>query len=416
MINFLRGYFFGTMNRRRSQKTVDNKLMLMVISKLLINKQNSTMKLIRSTTAKTMLAVAILLSAGFFVVPQVSADRFDEQIEAIKSEITGFQERANELASQADTLQRALDVITNEKNILQSQIDINQAKLAQLDAEIKDNEEKLERQKRTLNKTIVQIYANGDTSPIVMLASTKNVGEFVSAQAVRGSVRDQMNRAMEQVKVLKAKLAEQKVEVERVLADQTSRRQALQAKENEQATLVSQTRGEEAAYQSMISVKNSEIENLREQQRAANSRFIAGSGPACGGGYPGSSPSPFGGNWGCNYPLDHGVDDWGMYNRQCVSYVAFKVSASGRYMPYWGGRGDAHEWDDNAIASGIPVDQTPRPGSVAISNAGYYGHAMYVESVNADGTITVSQYNADWRGTYSVVTISPAGLNFIHFP
>jgi surface antigen len=40
---------------------------------------------------------------------------------------------------------------------------------------------------------------------------------------------------------------------------------------------------------------------------------------------------------------------------------------------------------------------------------------MYVESVNGDGTITVSQYNAALDGRYSVRTLSPGGLVFIHF-
>ena len=76
---------------------------------------------------------------------------------------------------------------------------------------------------------------------------------------------------------------------------------------------------------------------------------------------------------------------------------------------------NAKLWDDNARAAGIPVDHKPRVGDVAISNAGTYGHAMYVEAVHGDGTITVSQYNADWKGNYSVVRRSTANLVFIHF-
>lgn len=381
---------------------------MLVYRKSLKQTASTTMKKIASLSRKKLALVVVCSALAFVTAPQVLADRFDDQINGLQNEINGFQAQANELAARGDSLQRALDVITNEKNILQAQIDLNQAKFDQLTADIKANEEKLDRQRRTINKTVAQIYANGDTTPIVMLASSKNVGEYVSAQEVRGSVRDQMKSAMDQVKKLKAELARQQTEIKQVLADQAAQREALLAKENEQATLVAQTRGEEAAYQNMISSKSSEIENLRSQQRAANARFIgaAGSGPACGGGYPGQ--------W-CEIPMDSAVDNWGMYNRQCVSYTAFKVAASGRHMPYWGGVGNAHEWDDNAMAAGIPVDGNPRPGDVAISNAGYYGHAMYVESVNGNGTITVSQYNADWRGTYSVVTISPSGLNFIHF-
>jgi surface antigen len=101
-----------------------------------------------------------------------------------------------------------------------------------------------------------------------------------------------------------------------------------------------------------------------------------------------------------------------MYNRECVSYTAFRVAASGRYVPW--GLGNANQWDDNARARGIPVDSNPRPGDVAISNAGAFGHAMYVESVSG-GTIFVSQYNAALDGRYSTKTISAAGLVFIHF-
>lgn len=84
-------------------------------------------------------------------------------------------------------------------------------------------------------------------------------------------------------------------------------------------------------------------------------------------------------------------------------------------MPYWGGIGNANQWDDNARNQGIPVDYNPQVGDVAISNAGYYGHAMYVEAVHGDGTISISQYNADWQGTYSTNRISIGNLVFIHF-
>ena len=116
--------------------------------------------------------------------------------------------------------------------------------------------------------------------------------------------------------------------------------------------------------------------------------------------------------------MDSLVDSWGLYNRECVSYTAWKVWSTGRYMPYWGGRGNAKQWDDNARAEGIPVDGTPRAGDVAISNAGIYGHTMYVEEVYDDGSIRVSDYNQQWDGLYRMYTISAAKADtfvYIHF-
>ena len=132
--------------------------------------------------------------------------------------------------------------------------------------------------------------------------------------------------------------------------------------------------------------------------------FALGSAPACGGGYPDK--------W-CKQDLDSVVDDWGMYNRECVSYTAYRVAASGRSMPY--GFGDANQWPEKARAYGIAVDNMPRVGDVAIKSDTQRGHSMYVEAINSDGKLVVSQYNTDKIGTYSKETIAPNSLEFIHF-
>ncbi len=91
-------------------------------------------------------------------------------------------------------------------------------------------------------------------------------------------------------------------------------------------------------------------------------------------------------------------------------------------MPGWGwqARGNANQWDDNAISAGIPVDTNARSGDVAISNSGGYGHAMYVEVASDDGGIYVSDYNQQYDGLYreywiSASTVQARGLVFIHF-
>jgi surface antigen len=165
---------------------------------------------------------------------------------------------------------------------------------------------------------------------------------------------------------------------------------------------------ERGALDGQMRANSGKINDLRRQQAAANARLF---GMGLRANIPDSSGYPWAGA-----PFPNEIPDpWGMYQRQCVSYTAWKVWKSGRYMPYWGGRGNANQWDDNARAAGIPTDGSPRAGDVAISNSGYYGHAMYVEAVYGDGTIYVSQYNAGWTGTYSEARIPIGSLVFIHF-
>jgi surface antigen len=82
------------------------------------------------------------------------------------------------------------------------------------------------------------------------------------------------------------------------------------------------------------------------------------------------------------------------------------------------GRGNAAHWVSSAQEDGIPVDQTPHKGDVAILLIGYFGHAMYVEDVYDNGTMRVSQYNYNYDGNYSQMTMPSyrSDMYFIHFP
>lgn len=336
------------------------------------------------------------------------ADSFDDQIRALQQEVNSYQAQAGALRAQADTLQNQLNAITAEKNALQTQINLKEAELAQINENILKTEQRLENQKQLLGETLRAMYLESKVSPIEMVASSKSISDFIDKAEYRNRIRQQVQKNMADIKKTKEELARQKTDAERVLADQKAQRAQLAAKEQEQATLLAQTQGQEAAYQQLSRDRNTQIASLRAQQAAIN-RSAGGKvvpGDPGHGGYPN--------NWN-NAPMDTLVDNWGMYNRECVSYTAYKVWASGRYMPYWGGRGNANQWDDNARAAGIATGSQPKVGAVAIDNNGYYGHAMYVEAVLGNGQIYVSQYNYGWGGEYSEMTRSASGLVYIYF-
>lgn len=144
-----------------------------------------------------------------------------------------------------------------------------------------------------------------------------------------------------------------------------------------------------------------------EDQIAENKRLVGAvvAGDAAHGGYPAK--------WS-NAPQDSLVDTWGMYNRECVSYAAWKVYQAYGNMPYWGGIGNANQWVRNAKRTGIPTSTVPKVGSVAISMAGYYGHAMWVEAVEAN-MIYISQYNYDLNGRYSEMWVDGRNFTYIYF-
>jgi len=87
-------------------------------------------------------------------------------------------------------------------------------------------------------------------------------------------------------------------------------------------------------------------------------------------------------------------------------------------MPIGSLWGNASTWAAYARAAGYVVDHTPSVGAVMQSTGGYggMGHVAIVESINADGSIVISEMNgvAGWnRIDYRTVT-NPSAYNFIH--
>ena len=363
----------------------------------------------RSILTLRALALAVMAVAVVGSSVAVKADQFDEQINALNNQNASAQGQVNNLQAQATSYQDAINKLQAQINSLQAALSANESKQAALQTQIDEAKAKIAQQKTYLGEAIKMMYIDGQLSSIEQLASSNNLSDYIDKEEYRTAVQNKVDSIIKEIAALQAQLQSQKKELDILVASQKQQNAQLASAQSQQQSMLAYNESQQAEFNGQIAANNGKIAELRQQQILANARFSGGApgtGPTCGGGYPG--------RW-CNVPQDSVLDDWGMYNRECVSYTAFRVAASGRYMPYWGGVGNANQWDDNARAAGIPTDYNPRPGDVAISNRGFYGHAMYVESVNGDGSITISQYNANLDGRYSVRTISPSGLVFIHF-
>ena len=378
-------------------------------------KLNRLLKIIKSTPT---LIITIVVASGSIIVPRVSADQFDAQITALQQANAVKQEAKSQLGSEAASLSDAMYKLQVQINALQSQIDANKAKMDDLQNQITAAETELAKQKVILGESIKAMYLEGQISTLEMLASSKDLSEFVDKQQYRTAVQAKIKASVDKITELKIQLKEQKLKVEQTLNDLQILQARVDTQRAEQARLLSLNQSEQNALNLQIRQNSQAVAALRAEQAAANARLFNGAnivlGTACDTAHGDTYPSPW-----CSSYQDSMFDSWGMYNRECVSYTAWRVSESGRYMPSWGwlGLGNANQWDDNAIRQGIPVDSSPRAGDVAIKNSMPYGHAMYVESVNSNGSINISQYNYSLDGRFSLAyNVSASGLLFIHFP
>ena len=357
------------------------------------------------------MSVLIAGSGVFALGSHVFARDYEAEIKAKEQEASKYNSEASRLGEMADNLQSELDKINNQITAIQGQIVDSQKKIDNLNAQIKRNEILIKQRRKAMGQVLADMHVDDQISPLEMLASSNSIGDYIDKQEQRSSLRTSLNGKIKEIKALQKKLEENKKLVENTLRDQEAQRNVLSSKQSEKAKLVADTKNDQNAYSALAQKRNSEVAKLREEQAAANRRAL-GSGVSIPGGIPGGGGYP--GVW-ANAPLDAYVDPWGLYTRECVSYVAWKIHSTGRYVPHFGGAGNANQWPSTAARHGISSGSTPKAGAAAVMNIGYYGHVMYVESVNGDGTITVSDYNFAWDGLYRYYTRSASGLTYVYF-
>lgn len=100
---------------------------------------------------------------------------------------------------------------------------------------------------------------------------------------------------------------------------------------------------------------------------------------------------------------------------QCTWYVFDKRAQAGHTIStFWG---DARNWAGQASGDGFKVDHKPEKGAILQTGNGPYGHVAFVERVNADGSVFISEMN--WIAPYitstrTISSMEAGSYNYIH--
>lgn len=378
-----------------------------IIQVLMLKQKIKNYKIANFKSLVSVIIIAAVLAGATIYSGVVRADQFDEQIRALQGQNAGLQGQANQLGAQAASYQDQVNKLEAQVNALQQSIVANQKASDDLQVKIEQEQVELEHQQKILGEDIKAMYLEGQISALEILASSNDLSDFVNRETDRVAVQNKIKSTVDEIRQLKIQLEGQQRELQGRIKDQQNQQATLNAAQEQQYQLLSYTEQQKSNYDQQIKNNNSQIVQLRMQQLAANRRLggQAVAGDPNHGGYPAYLDGA---------AQDSLVDPWGMYNRECVSYTAWKVQQTYGYMPYWGGHGNANQWPASAQADGIPTGSIPKAHSVAISMGGAYGHAMWVEAVSGS-TIYVSQYNYDLAGHYSEMSINGSGLIYIYF-
>ncbi len=385
--------------------------------KTLIDSLRSTPVLVAMSVGVCILAIILspLLST--------SADQFQAQINALQNQNNATQSLVSSLQGQASSYQNAVDILNGQISSLQQAIGNNQYKEGQVQQQITQTQQEIANDKQVLADDVKTMYISGSITPLEELATSSNLSDYVDQQVAYNAVQDQLNTLIKKINALQSSLQVQKQQLDIALNTEQQQNDQLATDQAQQQSLLAYNQSQQDTYNQQIASNQKQIAVLEAEQLAANRKLVSSgvidASGSCGGSYPATASGSYG-SWGCDFahssdysPGCQYLDSWGMCNRECVSYTAWMVYKA--YGLDTTGFGNANQWPGSAQRAGIPTGSTPQVGSVAISMSGAYGHAMWVKSVNGDGTITVDQYNLELDGNYYETTISSTGLIYLYF-
>lgn len=416
----------------------------------------------------TVLVTGTVLSLGA-LAPSVNAQDFDSQIETVNSSIANINEKKSTVNSTIDTLakelsdvQTKIDTTQAKKAEVQEQIETLKAEIAKLEKVIAERNTRLEEQARS-------VQTNGARSYLDFLLNAESLSDAVSrigvvmdlmganrelmqqqaedkkqveskeeaqqeklaeqeaAEKELASLQTELNDTFSKNKVLLANLSQEelaeiakrdglvaeKEAFQKRLAEEKAKaeaeaariaeasRQALAAQASQSQTTATQTSYEAPAPAAASTASTSTASTSTASSSTSTPAPAAQTSSytyTAGGGFPAVDPS-------FRASLNGG------YFGQCTYYVFNRMAQVGTPIGH-SMMGNAAEWPSYARSYGYSVSHSPSAGSAIVFQQGLagadptYGHVAFVEAVNADGSLYISEMNVRGLNVISYRTIS----------
>ena len=360
------------------------------------------MSMIRNKHIKKNLVLIVMVTVISFIFHALRTDILDVNgisIEEICQRSQECQEAVNKKqkaeaaaaaasrsanAYQAKVAELTAEIATKEYEIAESE-----ARIEDLTAEIRIVEAKLTSQQDALAELLVNMHFSPKPEPIKILAGASSISDLAEKSTRDAAVKEQISIAAEEVKNTKETLEANKGEIEKMLAEQQAAREEMVSKKAEQEALVKKYENDKEAYNQIAKQAAEERQAAIRAWQEANPEYFNGSAYAGYNTYPWQGDCPHRQDEFTTYIENRPM---GGYVCECVSYAGWKAYEYYGYIVSWG---NAYSWDDYARGDSrvSSVDHTPAAGTIGQADGGPWGHVFWVESVNGDGSINVTEYN-----------------------
>ena len=392
------------------------------------------------------------------LAPSVNAQDIDSQISSANSQIQNLNNQKQAVASQVDQLSQDLSNVQSRINSVQAEQETAKANLEVLKAEISKLETLIAERNERLKDQARAVQVNGARSYLDFLLNADSItdvvnriGVIVDLVGANRQLMQEQARDKEQVETKeqaqKANLAQQEANEAQLQNLQTelsatfnkhkatlanlsneeleaiaARDGLVQEKERLAAEKARADAEKAAAQKAAEEAKEAMLKATEEAvaKAAATPAAATASTPATIAAKSEAASTPakaanivVGGSFAAPDPSFVAALNGGYFG-QCTYYMYNRFAQLGSPIRTTG-LGNAAEWPANAAAAGYGVSSTPRAGTAIVFQRGVggadpvYGHVGFVERVNADGSLFISEMNVQGVNVISTRTI-PASV------
>lgn len=383
---------------------------------------------VRRHLAIAACAVLTVGIVGAAVTPRIYAVTLQDQIEQLQAEANRDQTAVDTLLLEAKSFEEAISKLQSEITLVEQSIATNQARQAELEKQIAAKQVEIDAQRKVLGEDIKAMYVDGQLSTIEMLATSKDLSDFVDTSTYRTKVQTKIQETLGEVAKLQNQLQEQQNEVETLLAAQRIQQNQLALDRAKQNELLSYNAAQRSAFNEKIAVNQEKIYQLQLKQAALNQQgatkvSISGNerGGACDGGSGNGGYKLASGPAGdvCDAPKDAILDWAGIENRECTSYAYWYFKRVAGNLDFTAS-GDAKYW---VTTSNYPVHSLPKPGAIGVKTEGQWGHVTIVQAVGPTtfkgvnvpaGQVLTSEMNSDFTGRFAYNLRGTGSMSYIY--
>ena len=392
------------------------------------------------------------------LAPSVNAQDIDSQINSANSQIQNLNNQKQAVAGQVEQLSQDLTNVQSRINSVQAEQETAKANLEVLKAEISKLETLIAERNERLKDQARAVQVNGARSYVDFLLNADSItdvvnriGVIVDLVGANRQLMQEQARDKEQVQTKEQAQKDNLVKQEANEAQLQNLQSELSATFNKHKATLANLSNEEleaiAARDGLVQEKErlaaekarADAEKAAAQKAAEEAKEAmlkateeavakAAATPAAA---TASTPATIaaksesasttakaanivvGGSFAAPNPSFVAALNGGYFG-QCTYYMYNRFAQLGAPIRTTG-LGNAAEWPANAAAAGYGVSSTPRAGTAIVFQRGVggadpvYGHVGFVERVNADGSLFISEMNVQGVNVISTRTI-PASV------